>query len=157
MRDHHSKTLDRTFELIYFVGRIETEGSTEESSKSPSINAGGSGSEALRTLDLSDIAKADGGKTVAEIFDEGGELAGQEVVVRGRVTKFSARILGTNFLHLRDGTSSKDGRNDLTVTSETVVEVGSLVLVRGVLSANKDFGYGYKYDLIIEGASVVQE
>jgi hypothetical protein len=157
MVDHHSKTLDRTFELIYFVGGIETEGSGGEASKSPFVHSAGGPSAAARTLDLSDIARADRGKTVAEIFDEGAALAGQEVAVRGRVAKMVPRILGTNFVHLQDGTSSKDGRNDLTVTTKAEVEVGTLVLVRGVLIADKDFGHGYKYDLIIEDASVTEE
>jgi hypothetical protein len=34
---------------------------------------------------------------------------------------------------------------------------GDTVLARGVLVTNKDFGYGYKYDLIIEDANVTIE
>jgi hypothetical protein len=155
MVDHHSKTLDRTFELIYFVGGISVSGSTPESADSPYVHAAGTPAE--QALDLSGIAKAGGGKTIAEIFDGSAELAGQEVVVRGRVSKFTPKIMGTNFMHLRDGSSSKDGRNDLTVTTKTAVEVGALVLVRGVVSVDRDFGYGYKYDVLLEDASVNEE
>jgi hypothetical protein len=65
--------------------------------------------------------------------------------------------MGTNFLHLSDGTTSGGGGTDLTVTTNTAVEVGALVLVRGIVTTDKDFGYGYKYDLIIEDANVSEE
>jgi hypothetical protein len=45
----------------------------------------------------------------------------------------------------------------LTVTTAVVVKVGDAVLVKGVLSTNRDFGLGYKYDLIIEDAQVTVE
>jgi len=44
-------------------------------------------------VDLSGIAKADGGKTVAEVFAEKGALAGQPVTVRGKVVKVNAGIM----------------------------------------------------------------
>ena len=36
MRDYHSKTLDRTFELVYFVARVEVEGAERRPAKAPS-------------------------------------------------------------------------------------------------------------------------
>jgi len=157
MRDHYSKTLDRTFGLIYFVGGIHVEGSPAEASSSAYRHSEASGAEPAAEFDLDNITKVDGGKTIAEIFDAGADGAGRKVAVRGRVVKFSPRILGTNFLHLRDGTSSADGRNDLTVTTQAEVEIGALVVVRGLVSASKDFGFGYTYDLMIEDASVTVE
>ena len=106
---------------------------------------------------LADIAKADGGRTVGEVFDEGKGLAGSEVAIRGRVVKYSPRIMGTNWIHLQDGTRGQDGSNDLVITTDDVAAVGDLVVVRGVVSADKDFGYGYKYELMVEGASVTVE
>jgi hypothetical protein len=157
MRDHYSKTLDRSFEVIYFVGGIRVEGAADDSPKPRSAHSGAGRAAIADGFDLSGITPADGGKTIAEIFDAGGDLAGQVVSVRGRVVKFSGQILGTNFLHLRDGTSSKQGQADLTVTTKTEVAVGSLVVVSGVVTADKDFGFGYSYDLIVEDASVTVE
>lgn len=157
MREHYSKTLDRTFELIYFVGGIRVEGAPEPAVHSPFRHATAPGAKPAEAFDLEGITRVDGGKTVAEIFDAGGDLAGQEVAVRGRVTKFTPRILETNFIHLRDGTASQGGRNDLTVTTKTDVKVGALVVVRGLVSVDKDFGHGYVYDLLIEGATVSEE
>jgi len=49
------------------------------------------------------------------------------------------------------------GAFDLTVTTDAVAAIGDTILVRGVLSINKDFGYAYRYDAIMEDASVALE
>lgn len=108
-------------------------------------------------VDLTGIAKADGGKTVAEVFAEKDALAGQPVTVRGKAVKVNAGIMGTNWVHVRDG-SGADGTNDLTVTTAaTVPNVGDTVLVTGTVGLNKDFGMGYSYDVIVEDATVTIE
>jgi hypothetical protein len=98
------------------------------------------------------VDKAEGGYTVEEILSRSSELDGQKVKVRGRVVKFTADIMGTNWMHIQDGTQS-----DLTVTTDTLVAKGDLVLVEGILSVNKDFGAGYVYPAIIEKATVTKE
>ena len=112
---------------------------------------------AYSAVDLSGIKKAEGGKTVAEVFADKDQLAGQQVVVRGKVVKTRDNIMGKNWVHVRDGTGT-DGTNDLTVTtSDPVPMVGATVVVTGQLSRNKDLGLGYKYDVIIEDAKVKAE
>jgi hypothetical protein len=109
------------------------------------------------TVDLSGIAKAEGGKTIAEVFAEREQLAGETIVFRGKVVKTNAGIMGRNWLHIRDG-SGAEGTNDVTVTTtEVLPNVGDTVLVSGALQLNKDFGMGYQYDLIIEDADVTVE
>ena len=109
------------------------------------------------TVDLSGIAKADGGKTIAEVFAEKDQLAGQSVVFRGKVVKVNPNIMGKNWLHVRDG-SGGEGTNDLTVTTADVLpEIGDTVLVTGTVALNKDFGMGYQYDILVEDAEVVVE
>jgi hypothetical protein len=109
------------------------------------------------TVDLTGIAKADGGLTVAEVFEGKDQLAGQPVVVRGKVVKSNPGIMGKNWLHVRDG-SGAEGTNDLTVTTAGAVpNVGDTVVVKGVLALNKDFGMGYQYDVIVEDAEVTVE
>ena len=109
------------------------------------------------TVDLSGIAKAEGGRTIAEVFAEKDQLAGETIVFRGKVVKSNAGIMGKNWLHIRDG-SGAEGTNDLTVTTiEVLPNVGDTVLVSGVVELNKDFGMGYQYDIIIEDADVTVE
>jgi hypothetical protein len=162
MRNHHSKTLNRTFEEIYFVGTISVAGAEQSTQQVPaSAKAGGAPHEnivpdAPVDMDFSGIKKPEGGKTVAELYAEKDSLAGKEVTVRGKVVKFSPSIMGTNWIHLQDGTGG-EGTNDLTVTTDAKVAVGDTVLVKGVLAINKDFGYGYKYAIIVENSDVTVE
>ncbi|MGB7903991.1 MAG: hypothetical protein WCF43_04810, partial [Steroidobacteraceae bacterium] len=106
-------------------------------------------------VDLSGIVKAEGGKTVAELFAEKDALAGQKVAVRGKVVKTNAGIMNKDWLHVRDG-SGTDGTNDLTVTTtmNPLPQVGDTVLVTGTAVTNKDFGMGYQYPVLVEDAEV---
>jgi hypothetical protein len=161
MHNHYSRTLDRTFELVYFVARVEVEGAegrpAEPPSGKPSWMQGGRGAAAKPVeVDLSGIEKAAEGKTVAELYAGKADLAGKEIVVRGRVVKSTSGIMGKNWLHVRDGTGAP-GSDDLTVTTDATVETGSKVLVRGRLTADRDFGAGYKYEIIVENAEITVE
>ena len=106
---------------------------------------------------ITGIAKADGGQTVAEIYAQKARLEGKEVVVRGKVVKANNGVMGRNWLHLRDGTHSEAGENDLTVTTPGSANVGDVVIVRGKVVLNKDFGFNYKYDVMLEDATVTVE
>ncbi len=47
------------------------------------------------------------------------------------------------------------GRNDLTVTfADGTVAAGDVVVARGTVALDQDFGAGYKYDVMIENATV---
>ena len=113
--------------------------------------------EAVANIDLTGIAKAEGGKTVAEVFAEKDQLVGQKVSVRGKVVKASGKIMDRYWLHVRDG-SGAEGTNDLTVTTTAEPpKVGDTIVVTGDLAVNKDFGIGYQYDVIVENAEVKVE
>jgi hypothetical protein len=106
---------------------------------------------------LSGIEKAEGGQTVAEVFAAKEQLEGETVLIRGKVVKVNANIMGKNWLHVRDG-SGEEGTNDLTITSAGAVPaVGDTVLVTGTLGLNRDFGMGYQYPVIVEDAEVSVE
>ena len=103
------------------------------------------------------VDKAEGAdaKTVAEVWGGKAALADKEVVVRGKVVKFLGGIMGTNFMHVRDGSGSDGaGDNDLTITTNDVAKVGDVVTVRGVVHVDKDFGAGYRYPVIVENGKV---
>ena len=154
MQDFRSNTLDRTFKLVYFVSGYTTKGSPPKAPSSPGAKASVGASPA--PVDLSGIAKPEGGKTVAEVFAGKADLSGNEVTLRGKVVKYNAGIMGRNWIHLRDG-SGAEGSNDLTITTSATTEVGATVLVKGKVVLGKDFGAGYKYDVIVEEASVTAE
>jgi len=112
----------------------------------------------MADVDLTGIAKADGGKTIAEVFAEKDALAGNPVTFRGKVVKTNPDIMGKNWLHVRDG-SGEDGTNDLTITTApgALPNLGDTVLVTGTVTLNKDFGMGYAYDVLIEDAQITVE
>jgi hypothetical protein len=106
--------------------------------------------------DASAICTPEGGATIAQIHDGRSELDGNEVLVRGLVVSFQPQIMGRNWVHIRDG-SDGDAGADLTLTTQDMATVGSAVLVRGVLNVDRDFGHGYRYDVIVEDAAVSPE
>jgi hypothetical protein len=112
--------------------------------------------EPPKGMDLSGITKAEGGFTVAELFQQREVLAGKEVTVRGRVVKANPEVMGTNWMHVQDGTGTAPG-NDLTVTSSTLGKVGDLVYVKGTLAVDKTIGHGSKYPLFIGEATLTIE
>ena len=159
MPDYHSKTLDRTFDVVYFVPSIRVAGAEKPTgdmpADPPSMNRGKPVVETT-DVDLSGITPAEGGQTVADLFAKKADLDGKPVKVRGKVVKFSPEIMGKNWIHLQDGTGAA-GTNDLTVTTSAMVKKGDTVIISGVLVIDKDFGYGYAYDVIIEDAEVTVE
>jgi hypothetical protein len=95
------------------------------------------------------------GKTIAEVFADRAGLEATPVAVRGKVVKFSPGIMGRNWLHLRDGTGSPERKDhDLTVTTDDTAAVGDVVLVRGIVRKDRDFGAGYTYLVIVEEAKL---
>jgi predicted small lipoprotein YifL len=107
---------------------------------------------------LTGIAKAEGGKTIQEIFDEKASLAGSKVTVRGKAVKVNPSIMGKNWVHIRDG-SGANGDNDLTLTttSPSLPDVGDLVLVTGTVALDQDFGMGYQYAVILQDTDITIE
>ena len=159
MPDYHSKTLDRTFDMVYFVPSVLVGGAQNLSGEVPADHPPMNGGKTVveeTTVDLSGITVAEGGVTVEDVFTKKDELAGKPIAVRGKVVKFTPEIMGKNWIHLQDGTGAA-GSNDLTVTTSASAQMGDTVIVKGALVVDKDFGYGYAYDVIIEDAEVVIE
>jgi len=99
------------------------------------------------------IRKADGGYTVAEIFARGDELNGKSTRVRGQVVKFTAGVMNTNWLRIRDGSTNQD----LIVPTDSTVSVNDTVLVEGELVINMDLGQGYVLPAVLQDAEVTIE
>ena len=59
--------------------------------------------------------------------------------------------MNKNWIHIQDGTDFS-GKFDLTVTSDKEVSVGDIVTLEGKIALNKDLGYGYFFDVIMEDA-----
>jgi hypothetical protein len=161
MPNYHSKTLDRDFDMVYFTGKAAVAGASDAgvAPKSVELPPGHppiGAAAAQPGTDFTGIKIPKNGKTVADIISNRTELNGKSVVVRGKVVKYNGGIMNKNWLHIRDG-SGKEGGNDLTVTTDLDAKVGDTVLVKGQVVTDRDFGAGYKYDVILENAEVAVE
>jgi len=155
-----SKTLGRTFDTILFASSIMVGGADQTMNATDTQGSMGktaaAGAISPADIDFSGLSVPEGGKTVAQVFADKAALNGQNVKVRAKVTKYMSGIMGKNWLHIKDGTGSA-GTDDLVVTTLASANVGDTVLIEGKLASDKDFGSGYKYDVIVEDAEVVVE
>lgn len=158
MTDFHSKDLDRTFDEIYFVNHIGKKPSIMDKLESMSAPAqpGHSGKVETDRKSNIDLEKSGSEMTVAGVFENRSDYAGREIEIRGIVVKVNKEIMGRNWIHIQDGTSS-NGKFDLTITSQDLAEVNDEVTFKGTISLNKDFGAGYFYDVIMEDASLTNK
>lgn len=156
MDGFESKTLNRKFDHIVF-GNLGAPGVPG----SPADVAARHASVGKPAVDPGEVkvAKAEGpeGRTIAEVYAGKAALKGKAVAVRGKVVKFNGGIMGRNWIHLRDGSGKADSKDDdLTVTTSEKAAIGDVVLVKGTLAVDKDFGSGYAYAVIVEDAKLAK-
>ncbi len=104
-------------------------------------------------------AKGRNAYTIAELYTRKRALEKKTVVVRGMVVKVTPSILKRTWIHIQDGSgSAKDKTNDLILTTidGNLPNAGDVVTVKGILYNNIDFGSGYRYDLIVQGARLLR-
>ena len=92
-------------------------------------------------------------KTVEAVNTDQAKLNGKIVQIHGKVVKVNNGIMKRNFLHIQDGTGGQ-GTNDITVTSDQTANVGDEVTITGTVALNVDFGFGYKYPILIEQSTI---
>src|SRR4030067_30726 len=82
----------------------------EPKAKTEQVPPGMHSVKAVESMDASNytyINVDEHGKSIGEIFSEINKLNGKIVKVRGKVMKFNPGIMGTNWIHIQDGTSSQ--------------------------------------------------
>lgn len=154
MSNFRSDTLNKTFPKILF-------GTVGGETLNPHAMAEGRPAQ-IPQVDTDNIhvakAKDKDARTVEEIVANRVTLAGKTVVVRGKVVKFNAQIMGRNWVHIRDGSGSEPNQtNDLLVTTQDRAKVGDVITARGTVRTDQDFGAGYYYKVLIENGSLKTE
>jgi len=142
-----------------FASAVKAEQSTAAPAAINDTKGSAGSSGAIVPLAEISIAKATAanGYNVAELFSQAKDLTGKKVQIHGKVVKVSPAIMGKNWIHLQDGTGDPmKNTHDLVVTTNENVELDSTVIFEGVITANKDFGAGYKYDAIVEEAILIK-
>ena len=178
MNNFTSKTLDRTFETIIFseglsdtskekpvsvMGEknlfkdaLEKEQNTDQPAElAPS--PGSQGAVTPFTEITVEKATTENSYTIEELFNNRKELDGKTITVRGKIIKINMNIMGKNWVHLQDGTGNpmKNSHELVLTTAETLTD-GAIVTLEVKVAIDKDFGYSYKYDLLIEDTVLVK-
>ena len=148
-----SKELNKKFELIYLVSNLVPE---KHGNNSDIINNSNSNTElSKKNQDASNNNKIEvkGSIAIAELIKNHKKYEGKTIQISGKCVKINPNIMGINWIHIKDGT--KDDY-DLVITSDVFIKEGSIVTMKAVVTLNKDFGAGYKYDLILEEGIIVK-
>ena len=102
-------------------------------------------------------ATGENAATVGELYGKSADFNGKKIQLRGKVVKVSKNIMGKNWIHLQDGTGDAEkNTHDLVATSQDAPNVGDTITISGTVQTEKDFGSGYKYDIIVEEATITQ-
>lgn len=149
MSDFESKELNKVFDKILFVDFASAEPISKTSKKEEAIQR----TKVIMTkmLDSIKISPVEGGISIADVYRDAEEYSGKQVMVTGQVIKVNLDIMDRNWVHLMDGTKGGD-RSDLTFTTLENVKIGDTVTFQGTLALDREFGAGYVYPLIVEGA-----
>jgi len=150
MTDFESKELGRTFESVYFLESVSS--SPDITVKEPAKEPHSTGKLNVEKQDVT-VKPAEGGITIAELYANKDSYAGKTVKIRGQVTKYNEAIMKKNWVHIQDG-SEYSGKFDLTVTTEMETAVGEIITVEGTVALDKDFGYGYSYEVLLEDSKI---
>ena len=165
MPEFHSKSLNRTFDVVYFASTLENlsaaalpdgHPATALPPGHPSTSSPNDGRDATN-VDTK-VVELKSGQNIAWVYANKDALADQQISLRGKVVKYNDGILGWNFIHIQDGSGDAAvGSNDLTVTSKATTAVGETIVVTGTIILNKDFGAGYSFPILMEDARITIE
>ena len=177
MTKFQSKELNRVFETVLFLGKVSTDpnnlnepapamvkdtntGMGQAGEMASSTGGGTADAEYKRSITPVEkkevkIAPASGGVTIAEVFSKKASFSGKMVKIKGEVTKFTPAVMNKNWIHIQDGSDYK-GKFDLVVTTTQEVKVGDKVTFEGKIGLDKDLGYGYFFDVLLEDAVIKQ-
>ncbi|MHB1146794.1 MAG: hypothetical protein ACYC01_04275 [Lutibacter sp.] len=150
MKDFESKQLNKTFDEIVFANAVRT---TEEAAEVKQEDPPATSAPAP----VSDvkIEKPKNGTSLSELFSGKKSFSGKSIIVKGKVVKVNNGIMDKNWVHIVDGTQFEN-KNDLTITTTETVNIGDIVTFQGVIVLDKDFGQGYKYDVLLEEGKLIK-
>jgi hypothetical protein len=140
----------RTFDTIYLVSNIIS--ATEH----PGGNINGSAAAQDNVQPVSSTGTMPVVKDavkLSELMANKAKYEGKVITVTGECVKANNGIMGKNWVHIQDGSKDKGKLLDLTVTTNLNIPIGSKVALNGKITLNKDFGAGYKYEIIMEDAA----
>ncbi len=147
-KNFYSKEFDRTFETVYLVSNVWRDPAEATGGEVTHTHTDGT-THTPADIPLADIRPAEGSIALSDLFANKDKYNGKTVKVTGKVMKVNPMIMQRNWLHLQDASGEK---YDLAVTTMENVPLGAVISMEGTIAVDKDFGAGYRYDIIMEGA-----
>lgn len=146
--DFESQEHKRVFDKIFLVTSII------DASEHP----GGSGTMETEMpsnhIHAHEPADVKGAIKLSELLANKDNFKGKTVIVTGSCVKFNGGIMGKNWVHIQDGSRNNNKVSDITITTDEFVNIGDNIAFEGKVILNKDFGAGYKYDILIENGKL---
>jgi hypothetical protein len=152
MNDFHSRELNRTFPSVLFLENVTNE---SKKSEEKDIKLEGKMGEVKREKINVAIKLKEGCITIAKLYESKADFSEKTIKVRGIITKINSAIMGKNWIHIQDGTEY-NGAFDLTITTDSNLQISDTVTFEGKISVKKDFGYGYSYEVIMEDGKPIR-
>lgn len=154
-----SKEHQRRFDTIYLVTNLVAENHgnntgtlTADFSETNTAQKATSVKKDIPTH-TEEIIQDKGSITISELVANSSAYEGKTVQLTGKCVKINPNIMKRNWIHLQDGSKND---YDLVITSSTFVPEGKTVTIKAEVSLNRDFGAGYRYDLILENGIVIE-
>ena len=146
-----SQEFKRVFDKIYLVSSIIDASAHPGGNGSQMPVAGAAPEVKVNAKEIKEVA---GAIKLPALLKGMKNYEGKTIVVTGKAVKVNNGIMGRNWVHVQDG-SKHDGKlSDLTVTTNANVALGSNVTFEGKIVLNKDFGAGYRYDILMEEGQI---
>ncbi len=141
-----------------FAGAVKAEASASTMQGAETESGGSVGATAPFAEIKIEKAAGENGYTVAEVFAGTKKLDGKIIRIQGKVVKFSPGIMGKNWIHLQDGSGDplKNTHDLVITTSAEPPKDKEIITIEGIVRANKDFGAGYSYVVMVEEAKIIQ-
>jgi hypothetical protein len=152
MNDFHSRELNRTFPSVLFLEKVTNESKKSEEKE---IKLEGKMGEVKKEKIIVTIKREEGCISVAKLYESKADFSEKIIKVRGIITKINSAIMGKNWIHIQDGTEY-NGAFDFTITTDSHLQISDTVTFEGKVSVNKDFGYGYTYEVIMEDGKLIR-
>ncbi|WP_052456577.1 GW dipeptide domain-containing protein [Phaeodactylibacter xiamenensis] len=144
-----SQEFNRVFETLYLVSKFWKAPSDSEAVLDEAFAQMNAAAATDLEVRPEDIKPAAGAVSIADLIAQKEKYNNQKIKVTGKCVKVNPMIMNRNWVHLQDG--SGEGL-DLTITTTENIPLGAIITLEGTIAMNKDFGAGYQYDIIMEGA-----
>ena len=144
-----SAELQTVFDTLLLVTRLVPEGKQGELKPPQNLSAP---EEAEESQNEAETAQDPVLVSLATLLQNPEPYENQWVEISGTCVKVNPGIMNRNWVHLK--AAGEDG-GQVVVTTQDEVEVGEMVRMQAVVKRNRDFGSGYRYDLLLEEGRLI--